>query len=199
MPPPPPQVTQWLRETYPQPTVDPEWLEACYTWILSELHLDPARDMPAILDNVNSQLLGSDFADSMVAGTGFPQNVLGADHAVLRGPILVEVTEIMEIAHSAYSLLQVHESRQEYRKQAALRDASGDGREHERERKPMPKYPRSTLQLLLSDGALVLPAIEVKNLPQFELGETPLGYKVGVLGHAVGVPSSSMPFIVRVL
>ena len=34
------------------------------------------------------------------------------------------------------------------------------------------------LQFQLSDGAAVLPAIEFKPLPQFELGETPLGYKV---------------------
>ena len=152
-----------------------EWLEACYTWILSELHLDPARDMPAILSNVDAQLLGSDFADSMVAGTGFPPDVLGAEHAVLAGPLLVEVTEIMEIGHSAYSLLQVHESRAEHRKQAALRDAGGDDGQ---ERKPMPKYPRAMLQLMLSDGASVLPGIEVERLPQFELGETPLGCKV---------------------
>ncbi|KAI1797125.1 hypothetical protein LXA43DRAFT_1138038 [Ganoderma leucocontextum] len=174
MPPPPPQVAQWLKRTYPQPTVDPEWLEGCYTWIQEELQLNPAHDMPDILENVNTQLLGSDLADSMVAGTGFPQNVLGANHVVLKGPVLVEVTEIMEIGHSAYSLLQVHESRTEYLKQAELRDASGDAQEQ----KPMPKYPRSMLQFQLSDGASVLPAIEFKPLPQFELGETPLGYKV---------------------
>ena len=51
----------------------------------------------------------------------------------------------------------------------------GDGGE---ERKPMPKYPRAMLQLMLSDGASVLPGIEVERLPQFELGETPLGCKV---------------------
>ena len=151
-----------------------EWLEGCYTWIQDELQLNPARDMPAILENVNTQLLGSDFADSMVTGTGFPQNALKAAHAVLKGPLLVEVTEIMEIGHSAYSLLQVHESRLEYRKQAELREASGEAQEQ----KPMPKYPRSMLQFQLSDGAAVLPAIEFKPLPQFELGETPLGYKV---------------------
>ena len=132
--------------------------------------------MQAILDNVNTQLLESDFSDSMVAGTGFPQNVVGADNLVLKGPILVEVVNIMEIGHSAYSLLQVHESRVEYRKQAQIRSANGD----EEERKPMPKYPRSMLQLHLSDGQLVLPAVENQSLPQLELGETPLGYKVNI-------------------
>ncbi|TFK87474.1 hypothetical protein K466DRAFT_490839 [Polyporus arcularius HHB13444] len=174
MPPPPSAVVQWLKKTYPKPTVDPEWLEGCYTWIQDELQLDPVRDMAAIIENVNTQLLESDFADSMVAGTGFLPNALNAVHAVIDGPILVEVIGIMDIGHSAYSLQQVYDSRIEYRKQAEIRDASGD----EDQRKPMPKYPRSMLQLQLSDGSSVLPGIEFKSLPQFELGETPLGCKV---------------------
>ncbi|RPD60078.1 DUF1767-domain-containing protein [Lentinus tigrinus ALCF2SS1-7] len=173
MPLPPPAVVQWLKKTYPKPTVDPEWLEGCYTWIHDELNLDPARDMPTIIENVNTQLLESDFADSMVAGTGFPQDALGAAKAVIEGPILVEIIGIMDIGHSAYSLQQVHESRVEYRKQADILDANGD----EEQRKPMPKYPRSMLQFQLSDGSSVLPAIEFKSLSQFELGETPLGCK----------------------
>ena len=155
-------------------TLSQEWLEGCYTWIQEELHLNPARHMPQILENVNTQLLESDFADSMLAGTGIPQTALGAVHTVIKGPILVEVVDMTDIGHSAYSLMQVYESRVEYRKQAALRDASGD----EGLQKPMPKYPRSMLQFQLSDGVSVLPAIEHKSLPQFELGETPLGYKV---------------------
>ncbi|KAI0775214.1 DUF1767-domain-containing protein [Trametes elegans] len=180
MPHPPAQVVQWLKRTYPRPTIDPEWLEGCYTWIVDELHLDPARDMPAILENVNNQLLESDFNDSMLAGTGFPRDAIGAADTVLRGPILVEVVEIMEIGHSAYSLMQTYESRVEYRKQAELRTASGD--RDDGERKPLPKYPRSMLQFQLSDGMNVLPAIEVKSMPEFELGETPLGYKVRLPG-----------------
>ncbi|KAI0649115.1 hypothetical protein C8Q79DRAFT_493110 [Trametes meyenii] len=177
MAPPPTQVLQWLKRTYPRPTVDPEWLQGCYTWIEQELpHLNTARDMPIILENVNTQLLQSNFADSMVAGTGFPPNVLNAEKVFLEGPILVEIVEIMEIGHSAYSLLQTYESRQEYRKQADLRAAGGDA--DAEEQKPMPKYPRSMLQLELSDGVSTLPAIESKKLPEFELGETPLGCKM---------------------
>ncbi|OJT11460.1 hypothetical protein TRAPUB_12012 [Trametes pubescens] len=132
--------------------------------------------MPAILELVNAQLLASDFADSMVPGTGFPANIIGAEKAVLEGPILVEVVGMMEIGHSAYSLLQTYESREEYRKQAALREAR-EPRDGE-ERKPMPKYPRSMLQFQLSDGSAILPAIENKPFPEFELGETPLGIKM---------------------
>ncbi|KAH9850371.1 hypothetical protein C2E23DRAFT_870075 [Lenzites betulinus] len=177
MAPPPPQVVQWLNRAYPRPSVDPEWLEGCYTWITGELNLDPARDMPAILENVNTQLLGSNLTDSMVAGTGFPQEILGAQEAFLKGPILVELVDIMDIGHSAYSLLQTYEAREDYRKQAALR-ATRDERDGE-EPKPMPKYSRSILQLRLSDGVSTLLANEHKPLPELELGETPLGYKVG--------------------
>ncbi|KAI0671737.1 DUF1767-domain-containing protein [Trametes maxima] len=176
MTPPPAQVLQWLKRTYPRPTVDPEWLEGCYTWIEQELHLDTTRDMSEILNNVDTQLLESSFSDSMVAGTGFPPNVLNAKQTFLEGPILVEVIGIMEIGHSAYSLLQIYESRQEYRKQADLRAAGGDA--DVEGQKPMPKYPRSMLQLQLSDGVSTLPAVESVKLPEFELGETPLGYKV---------------------
>ncbi|KAI0833478.1 hypothetical protein BC628DRAFT_25014 [Trametes gibbosa] len=176
MPPPPPEVVQWLKDTYVRPSVDPDWLEGCYTWILDELNLDPARDMPAILDNVNSQLLGSNLADSMVAGTGFPQGILSARKAFLKGPILVELVGIMDIGQSGYSLLQTYEAREEYRKQADLRAARGE--QNGEERKPMPRYARSTLQLLLSDGVSTLFANECKPLPELELGETPLGYKM---------------------
>ncbi|KAI0749338.1 hypothetical protein C8Q80DRAFT_1100646 [Daedaleopsis nitida] len=191
MAPPPTEVVQWLRRTYPKPAVDPEWLEGCYTWIQDELHLNPARDMPTILENVNTQLLESDFADSMLGGTGIPHNALGAVHAVIEGPILVEIVEMTDIGHSAYSLLQVYESRAEYRKQAQLRDANGD----EGQQKPMPKYPRSMLQFQLSDGVSVLPAIEFKTLPEFELGETPLGCKVSWGVFAIRRPTTCVALL----
>ncbi|KAI9060651.1 DUF1767-domain-containing protein [Trametes sanguinea] len=177
MTPPPVEVVQWLKRTYPRPAVDPEWLEGCYTWIEQELSLVPGRDLDKILTNVNEQLLESDFADSMLSGTGFPEEIFQGRDKQLKGPILVEVVGIMEVGHSAYSLMQTFEARAEWRKQAELRDAQGE--RDAGEQKPMPKYPRSMLRLELSDGAYVLPAIEFKRLPEFELGETPLGCKVG--------------------
>ncbi|KAI0359863.1 DUF1767-domain-containing protein [Trametes cingulata] len=179
MAPPPREVVQWLRRNYPRPTVDPVWLEACYEWIQENHNLDPARDMPAILKHVEAQLLGSDLADSMLDGTGIPEDILVATDAFLEGPILVQVADIMEIGHSAYNLLQVYESREEWRKQEELRARRGEDADEGEERKPMPKYPRSMLQFQLSDGKSILPAIECKKMPEFELGETPLGYKVG--------------------
>ncbi|KAI0331920.1 DUF1767-domain-containing protein [Cubamyces sp. BRFM 1775] len=177
--PPPAQIVQRLKRKYPRPSIDPDWLEGCYTWIREELHLTPENDMEEIMKHVEEQLLQSDFTDSMLAGTGFPPGITNADETILEGPILVEVTGIMEIGHSAYSLMQIYESRIEYRRQAQLRIANGD--EDPGEQKPIPKYPRSMLQLELSDGASVLTAVEVKKLPELELGETPLGYKVDCL------------------
>ena len=112
----------------------------------------------------------------MLAGTGIPADALGAVHTVIRGSILVEVVGMTDIGHSASTLLQVYESRVEYKKQAELRRANGD----EEQQKPMPKFPRSMLQLQLSDGQSVLPVIEAKTLSQFELGETPLGFKASI-------------------
>ncbi|KAI8980179.1 DUF1767-domain-containing protein [Trametes punicea] len=189
MTPPPFEVVQWLKRTYPRPTVDPEWLEGCYAWIIHELHLRPERDMATILKNVNEQLLQSDFTDSMLAGTGFPQDVFSPQDTVLEGPVLVEVTEMMEIGHSAYSLLHIYESRAEWRKQAELRAARG---ERDPGEKPMPKYPRSMLKFQLSDGASLLPAIEFKRLPDIELGETPLGCKVNPVLQPVRVSTHAV-------
>ncbi|OSD06568.1 hypothetical protein PYCCODRAFT_946958 [Trametes coccinea BRFM310] len=176
MAPPPAEVVQWLKRTYPRPAVDPEWLEGCYAWIEQELSLVPGRDLDKILTNVNEQLLESDFADSMLSGTGFPEDIFQGRDTTLKGPILVEVIGMTEIGHSAYSLMQTYEARAEWRKQAELRDAQGE--RDAGEQKPMPKYPRSMLRFELSDGAYVLPAIEFKRLPEFELGETPLGCKM---------------------
>ncbi|CDO73719.1 hypothetical protein BN946_scf185015.g47 [Trametes cinnabarina] len=173
---PPAEVVQWLKRTYVRPTVDPEWLEGCYNWIEQELGLSPDCDLDKILANVNEQLLESDFADSMLTGTGFPEDIFRGRDTQLKGPILVELVGIMEVGHSAYNLMQIYEARVEWRKQAELRNARVEL--DAGEEKPMPKYPRSTLQFELSDGAYVLPAVEFKRLPEFELGETPLGSKM---------------------
>ena len=43
---------------------------------------------------------------------------------------------------------------------------------------PIPRYPRSMLQFRISDGSTEIDAIEYRKIPELELGETPLGYKV---------------------
>ncbi|KAI0694628.1 hypothetical protein BC835DRAFT_1544869 [Cytidiella melzeri] len=171
----PPQVVQWVKRTYPKPEVDPEWLDGCYTWIENDLKLNPAKDLDTILYNVEAQLLQSDLTDSMLAGTGLPPNISELNNVTLRGlPILVEIVAITEIGHSAFSLQNVRQARIERADLAGLAEEE----ENDGDDRPIPNYPRSMLKLVLSDGSTIVNAIEYKRLPEFKLGETPLGFKM---------------------
>lgn len=177
---PPPQLTAWLDENYPSPRVDPEWLDACYAWVIEEHHLDPATQMPAIIEQVESQLLQSDLCDSMSHGTGIPLQLLTAVSGTLRGPVLVEITAMTEVGASALSLDQVRVARAERLAAGAGPEAAGDD-EADLEidgEGPVPNYPRSMLRFELSDGASTLSAFEYRPLPELTLGLTPLGYKL---------------------
>jgi RecQ-mediated genome instability protein 1 len=182
----PPQLTVWLDEKYPSPRVAPEWLDACFAWVVAEHNLDPAEHMPAIIEHVEAQLLQSELCDSMSHGTGIPLALLTAPSGTLIGPVLVQITAITEVGSSALSLEQVRVARAE--RLAAGAD-EGDG-EDEADLEvdgegPVPNYPRSMLRFELSDGATTLSAIEYRPLPELVLGVTPLGYKVrGLHGRA---------------
>jgi RecQ-mediated genome instability protein 1 len=199
--PPPAQVNLLLEKKYPKPKVDAvrsgtasrrgtrfclyrvssprsqEWLDSCYDWVVSENNLDPARNMPEILKQVEEQLLGSDLSDSMESGTGLARNIptalKGATGAV---PILVQVVSITDIGQSAFHLQNVRQTRLDRADLAGL--AEQDGGEDDG---PVPKYPRSMLQFMLSDGNTTIKAIEFRKIPQLTLDETPLGYKVCTL------------------
>ncbi|KAI0322756.1 hypothetical protein OF83DRAFT_1080008 [Amylostereum chailletii] len=171
---PPRQLVQWLERTYPRPKIDPEWLNDCYDWVITEHHLDPAKDMPKIIEYVNVQLLSSNLADSMIPGTGIPATVAGMERGHLSGPpVLVQITTLTDIGHSAFSLMNTRQTRIDKEDLAGL--AEDDGGEDDG---PIPRYPRSMLRFTLSDGSTTLPAVEFERLPQLELGETPLGFKI---------------------
>ncbi|KII85048.1 hypothetical protein PLICRDRAFT_116789 [Plicaturopsis crispa FD-325 SS-3] len=173
-------VVDWLNKTYPKPKVDPEWLDACYNWLISsDASLNPATDMDRIIRNVEVQLLGSNLSDSMIPGTGLPRNVAALNNTHLpfkQSPVLVEITAITEVGHSAFSLLNTRQTRIDREDLAGL---GGDEAEQEEEG-PIPRYPRSMLRLEISDGTTTMRAMEYRKLPELELGETPLGYKVRV-------------------
>ncbi|EMD33531.1 hypothetical protein CERSUDRAFT_57022 [Gelatoporia subvermispora B] len=168
-------VTNWLIQQYPKPRIDPQWLDECYAWIEGDLNLDPTTQLEEIIQHVESQLLQSDLRDSMLAGTGLPANVAEQINVVLNGPpVLVEIIALTEIGHSAFSLQQVRQNRLEH---ADLVDLGDDDQEDEG---PIPKYPHSMLKMQLSDGTTTVEAIEYRRLPQLNLGETPLGFKVSL-------------------
>ncbi|CAK5268393.1 unnamed protein product [Mycena citricolor] len=172
----PPRLISWLREHYPSPQVDPEWLDACYNWVITEHELDPATHMASIIQNVEAQLLQSDLCDSMCHGTGIPLSLLTAVSGTLRGPVLVEIVAITEVGASALALDQVRVVRDE---RLAAGEIEGDDEvdlEVDGEG-AVPNYPRSMLRFELSDGASKVSAFEYRPLPELNLGVTPLGYK----------------------
>jgi RecQ-mediated genome instability protein 1 len=189
---PPPQFVQWLRQSYPKPSIDEvcfilvacafdfyplqNWLSQCYAWVVEEHDLNPATAMDRIKEQVESQLLMSDLTDSMVHGSGLPHNIAGLQKGVLSGPpVLVQITALTDIGHSAFSLMNVHQTKVDRADLAGL--AQGDN-EDEADEGPVPNYPRSMLKLELSDGAMRLNAIEYRKIPQLDLENTPLGFKV---------------------
>ncbi|TFY83218.1 hypothetical protein EWM64_g788 [Hericium alpestre] len=175
----PAQVVQWLRRSYPKPTVDPhmlrqEWLDACFNWILEEYQLQPPNDVDEIIKHVDAQLLQSNLVDSMVHGTGLPANIPKDRNSTLTGPpVLVEITALTDIGVSAFSLQNTRQTRIDRADLAGL--AEEDGGEDDG---PVPRYPRGMLRFEISDGATTLAAIEYRKIPELELGETPLGYKL---------------------
>lgn len=154
-----------------------EWLRDCYAWVLESYRLNPTTDMNTIINHVEEELLESHLSDSMIPGTGVPQNIDSMQNGKLSGsPILVEIVAIMEIGHSAFSLQNIRQTRIERADLAGL-TINEEGTDDEG---PIPKYPRSMLQFKLSDGHTTFQAIEYRRLPGLELGETPLGYKVRI-------------------
>lgn len=95
---------------------------------------------------------------------------------------MVEIVQIEEIGLSALSLQKTLESRLE--RAAAGETEEGDPLEEDGIGEVggrIPKYKRSMLKLHLSDGHILIPAIEYRPLPELELGITTLGYKVGMI------------------
>ncbi|KAF9525640.1 hypothetical protein CPB83DRAFT_795942, partial [Crepidotus variabilis] len=180
--PPPQQIAQALKNAYPKPQVDAEWLEQCCAWVEEEKNLSPAIHFQEFYDNVKRQLIESDLRDSMQAGTGLA-NIARLSGKLPGPPILVQITAITEIGVSAFQLEQVRAAREE-RILAGIGDEEGeeDGDVEVEGEGPMPKYPRGTLHFQLSDGATVFEGMEYRPLPQILLGTTKLGYKIQLNG-----------------
>jgi RecQ-mediated genome instability protein 1 len=142
-----------------------------------EMHnLNPATDMDTIKEHVESQLLMSDLTDSMVHGTGLPHDIASFRKSTLTGPsVLVQILALTEIGHSAFNLKNVHQTKKD---KADLSGLAGGDNEDEADEGPIPNYPRSMLQFELSDGAITLKAMEYRRIPQLDLENTPLGFKV---------------------
>jgi RecQ-mediated genome instability protein 1 len=142
--------------------------------VVEEHDLNPATDMGRMKEQVESQILMSDLTDSMVHGTGLPRNIAGLQKSVLSGPpVLVQIVALTEIGHSAFSLMNVRQTKIDRADLSGLAQ-----RDNEADEGPVPNYPRSMLKFELSDGAIRLNAIEYRKFPELDLEHTPLGFKV---------------------
>jgi len=116
----------------------------------------------------------------MLPGTGLPTYAAVPTTTVtLEGlQIRVEVVSITEIASSAFTLNQTRLAREERMKAGVVDDGEGEGDIEVEGEGPMPRYSRGMLKFQLTDGTVMLPAIEYRPLPDLSLENTPLGYKV---------------------
>ena len=146
-----------------------------------QLQISP-HETKRLTDATEDALLDSDLGDSMQPGTGFPEGIATAEDLTVQGPsILVQIVDITEIGHSAFSLTNVRQTRLDQEDLAGLARQNEEDENQDQadeDAGPIPKYPRSMLKLQLSDGTVTLPAIEFKKVPGLELGVTPLGCKV---------------------
>ncbi|KAI5836388.1 hypothetical protein K523DRAFT_367538 [Schizophyllum commune Tattone D] len=177
------QVQGWFTKHYPKPSVDPQWLQECFEWVLD------AEKPPTLQDaiaSVETQLLSSDLQVSMLPGTGIPIHHEQPDTWTLapgKTPgVLVQITALTEIGQSAWSLNEVRVAREERMRGAPTvnQDTEDDGNvgADDEDEGPMPSYPRSMLKFEVSDGHVTMPAIEYKPLKDLKLGDTKLGFKM---------------------
>lgn len=184
----PQEILQWVQTTYPNPQIDPEWLQACLTYLHTDLNIPfpPHGPLAPVLSALDDQILHSDLCESMLPGTGLPGNAgvlndvrLWGRGGGVRG-VLVQIVGLTEIGNSAFNLMGVMKAREE-RGVVPLHPPNAEhnaGEVDEEDQGPLQRYPRSMLSFELSDGSTTIRAIEYRDIPQLELGGTPLGYKV---------------------
>lgn len=141
------------------------------------------RDEPeAYIEEVETRILRERFDDIMEYKSGLPPRITQTlMHTTLSGPIVLELVHMNEIGISAFTLDEVRQSRDRHFHQGLLdmvRDRKFAFPSDLKELKEaLPKYPRKTLQLFLTDGTSELEALELRPLP-LTLGVTPMGMKV---------------------
>lgn len=136
---------------------------------MNKYKLDPSTGINEIIDQIKNQLLGSDLIDSTVPGTGIQRDLNAEVVSEIKGPVMVELLEMMEVGIPAFDLMQVRQARLDHERY----------QHDEEEITPMPQYPRKVIDCTLSDGSQVFVGIEyVKPFPELDLVQTRLGLKV---------------------
>ncbi|KAI5983344.1 hypothetical protein EDD15DRAFT_2179195 [Pisolithus albus] len=176
----PERVAKWVSQNYPRPVIDAEWLSDCCDWISSTYNISLSTHFHDFITHVEAQLLQSNLEDSTVRGTGLNPELSRQTQTTGSVPLLVEIRSITEIAHSAFSLLNIHQTRVD-RADLGLAVETQDRQEQgeqDEDEGPIPRFPRGMLRFELSDGHTLFQAIEFRSIPEMVLGETPLGFKV---------------------
>ncbi|KAF5339118.1 hypothetical protein D9611_011252 [Ephemerocybe angulata] len=177
----PAEVVQWVNRNFPKPRVDHDWLQGCYEWAIG---LDGVRpNSQELFDTIRTQLLKSSLSQSLDPTDGLPQDIgdFNTQVTLCGVPTLVEIISLSEVGSSAFQLDQVRKGREERLRAGGFDEYDEGDEEADLEVEgegPLPKYPRSMLSFVLSDGTTQFQAMEYKPLPQLSLVQTPLGFKL---------------------
>ncbi|KAH6907947.1 hypothetical protein BKA70DRAFT_1104311, partial [Coprinopsis sp. MPI-PUGE-AT-0042] len=165
------------------------WLARVCQHIEIEKKIDPSLEPLEFVKGIHRILLVSDLSDSTVAQTGLPRPIslptFNGDIR-FRVPILLQVTDIVDIGISGFALDRCRLKREALRLQKHLklweRGSPITSRVKAKIHKELPPYPRGLLKLTLSDGTTSLTAYEdpPSRLSEISLGNTAVGTKVSV-------------------
>lgn len=197
----PQAVRNWLKSQYRDAAIKESWLQRTVK--------DAGNDATpsALVQHVKTSLLSTRLSECLDRGA-LPSNAATAKEAIIGefSPVLVEIIGKLDIGISAQTQLDVLEARSQARmtvggavqldKADESKDEDGDhGGEtdhmagfnaaEEKASLPATVFPRSTIQLTLSDGFTTIKAFEHRRLPFLSMLEPPMGAKLLLKGAKV--------------
>ncbi|WVW85531.1 hypothetical protein I302_107569 [Kwoniella bestiolae CBS 10118] len=166
-------IVAFLKRTYPNPEVDPGWVQEC-----AKALIDAGGEVS--IESMHAQFLYSDLSQSTLPSRSFPVQDELHDIFLFPRPHILQIQHISEIGHSAFQIQHTMEQRSEVLSGQNLIRRMDDEEEGENEldNGKVPPYPRSMLKLELSDGRRVVKAMEYRRIGGLVLGQTSLGCKV---------------------
>ncbi|KAI5478173.1 DUF1767 domain containing protein [Pseudohyphozyma bogoriensis] len=177
----PPAVVGWFKSAYPQNSLDPEWLSACYDYLNTHFPNTPA---PQLIKLVESQLLQSDLSTSTLAPrssrfpTPLPTQLFPG--VARQCAVLVQVVAIDEVGFPALGIYDTLKSKRDARGvpvKIKVGDEDENGAEGEFEDKEG-VYPRGLVRITVSDGFSEVEGFERKRVNGLGLEECGLGTKL---------------------
>ncbi|KAJ3514031.1 hypothetical protein NMY22_g14870 [Coprinellus aureogranulatus] len=181
------ELIQHFQDTYPRPRLSRAWLARTIDGIVDETEM-PFFDYAHLTHVVGEKILNSRLEEIVVPGTGLHRpadrgpHLNRFAHGVLEGPILLEITHIIEVGEPALDLEAIRQERVRIKHQERMetvRRVLAPGQDDQPVHTPaLPCYPRRCLKIFFTDGSAELEAVECERLPGIALGETPMGRKI---------------------